>query len=265
MKSPLPLEPLLNSAANTTITRTSPLNYRGVEGVRFELNSANSDPETYDVLQVSSPAHRSSGIILEITGWEPNLRDVRWAQRLAQLSAHDVFLLFNVPNQPYRGLQEDALLAESIVSFMSSGDPADLTHTKMVGAALAITDHFSRSTVLTGASKRGWTSWLAGFGSNPLIKGIAPRVFDHFDFRLQLARQRELWGRSSPMIEDYNDADLVSPVDDPTFDPVLDLLDPVRSWHGLDVPALAIAGTNDPFWTPDAWHLVAGSRPDGVE
>jgi len=193
------------------------------------------------------------------------MRDARWARRLANASGFEVALLFQIPVQPVDGLQEDALLANRVTRFLASGDPSDLTHAAMVGAVLSVVRHLDQPTLLTGASKRGWTSWLAGFANDPLVRGIAPRVFDHFDFRRQLARQRELWGGISPMIGDYDREDLVNPVDDPAFEPVLDLLDPVRSWHGLAVPALALAGTNDPYWAPDAWELVADRRPNGIE
>lgn len=193
------------------------------------------------------------------------MREVRWARRLAEASGFEVALLFQIPVQPVEGMQEDALLANRVTQFLASGDPRDLTHAAMVGAVLAAVRHLNQPTLLTGASKRGWTSWLAGFANDPLVHGIAPRVFDNFDFRRQLARQRELWGAISPMIADYDREDLVNPVEDPSFEPVLDLLDPVRSWHGLGVPALALAGTNDPYWAPDAWELIADRRPGHVE
>lgn len=209
-------------------------------------------------------------MFLEVTGWDVNWRDIRWAQRLSAASGMDVAILFDVPNQPVRGLIEDDLLAETFEGFLGSEAAADLALMPMVGAvklALSVLGAEQRggSFTVTGASKRGWTSWLVGLMGWPEVVGIAPRVFDSLGMVRQSERQRALWGGYSPMTEDYSRRGLQDLVETESGRALLSIVDPLENIGGLTVPCLALSGGNDPFWTPDAWDLVREDVAGRVE
>ena len=231
----------------------------------FDLVSQTWQGETWrhDVVLVrpASPTNLGAAII-EITGWEPNDRDYQYAKTLADASGLPVAILFQIPNQPIWEREEDDLIGHTFEKFFETGDPSWPLLFPMVKSVVRTMDMIEESTkrsgspvnrfVLTGASKRGWTAWLAAAVRDDRVIGVAPAVFDNLDFVAQLERQQLYWDAYSPMISDYTDRGLQDLLETERGKRLIQMVDPVSYLPAVSAPLLMLTGTNDPFWTVDS-------------
>src|SRR5205807_4298343 len=79
--------------------------------------------------------------------------------------------------------------------------------------------------VISGASKRGWTTWLTG-AIDPRVKAISPFVIDTLNMRKQNVHQREAFGAYSEEIDDYTGRGLVPMPDTPEANRLWNMVDP---------------------------------------
>ena len=63
--------------------------------------------------------------------------------------------------------------------------------------------------IITGGSKRGWTSWLTAATRDKRVKAIAPMVIDVLNMKAQMENQVKSLGKPSAMIHDYTERGLV--------------------------------------------------------
>ncbi len=187
-----------------------------------------------------------------------------------------VAILFHVPNQPLlEGKKEDALIAETFVRYLGTKDegwPLLFPMTKSVIKAMDALQAFSKEEwkapvekfIITGGSKRGWTSWLTAATGDPRVKAIAPMVIDVLNMREQMEHQVKHFGRYSEMIHDYVDRGLVPPPDTPEAKRLWMMVDPFAYRDRLTLPKLMLLGNNDPYWTVDAlnlyWDALKGDK-----
>jgi PhoPQ-activated pathogenicity-related protein len=111
-----------------------------------------------------------------------------------------------------------------------------------------------RSFIVSGGSKRGWTTWLTG-AADARVKAIAPLVIDTLNMRDQMDHQLRSYGKYSEMIRDYTSRGLV-PM--PKTDEAMKLwkmVDPYFYRERLTMPKMIINGANDPYWAVDALNL----------
>ena len=209
----------------------------------------------------------SDTCLLEITGDDAGAPDLELGRALAESSGMLVAILFDVPNQPIEGRIEDDLIAHTFEQFLASGDPEDILLFPMTKSVFAALDAIQasecqiRNFVLTGASKRGWTTWLAGLAGDPRIIGIAPRVFDNLSFAAQLEKQVRDWGGYSPEIVDYTGRGLQDFVQVNGGEALISLVDPFARIAELRVPVLIVSGSNDAYWTVDAINVFWDDIP----
>ncbi|MBE3584051.1 MAG: hypothetical protein IMX01_08060 [Limnochordaceae bacterium] len=204
--------------------------------------------------------------LLYITGSEGENQSVELMGLIANQIHAPVAVLYDVPNQPLLGgLTEDALIAETFVRFLQSGDPtwaALLPMTKAAVRAMDAVQAFASqqlqlnltSFVVTGASKRGWTTWLTG-AADRRVKGIAPMVYNNLNLPAQMQLQKEEFGDYSLSIGDYTAHGLTDLANSAAGEALAQVVDPYSFVDRLTMPKLIIEGTNDPYWPVDALNI----------
>jgi PhoPQ-activated pathogenicity-related protein len=217
----------------------------------------------HDIVLVE-PAKRlaKDTAILYITGSDPNPLDLDEAHRLSALAGLPVAHLFQIPNQPLYELIEDDLIAETFLRYLETGDATWPLLFPMVKSTLAAMDALTAATggalsrfIVTGASKRGWTSWLAGATGDPRIVGIAPMVFDNLNFLIQLQHQVQNWSGTSEMISPYTSRGLHEKIQTPEGQHLAAMVDPYTYREQIAISKMIITGTNDPYWSADSLSL----------
>lgn len=213
--------------------------------------------------------------LLLITGDEVVERDLPYAHVLCNMTGLPTAVLFQIPNQPLFGeLREDDLIAHSFAKYIETEDPSWPLLFPMTRAAIRAMDAVQEITastqnpierfVVTGASKRGWTTWLAAATGDRRILGIAPQVYDNLNLPLQMRAQELYWGGPSPMLDDYTRRALQSLSDTDAGQALTLGVDPYSYISRIKVPKLIINGANDPYWTVDAlsryWDELHGPK-----
>lgn len=175
-----------------------------------------------------------------------------------------VALLYQVPNQPlYEGLYEDALISYTLNEFKKNEDysfPLLFPMVKSTCRAMDVVQEFSfrnlnhnlNRFVVSGASKRGWTTWLTGASEDSRVVAIAPMVIDMLNMPATLEYQKEIYGEYSEDIQDYVELEIPQAINSKFGNAVVKMIDPYSYRDKLIMPKMIIFGTNDPFWTVDA-------------
>ena len=132
----------------------------------------------------------------------------KWTEELTKALSHIaktnmaiVAILWQVPNQPlYDDLTEDALISYTLHNYLNDIDltwPLLFPMTKSAVRAMDVVQHFSKKEikrkidhfVVSGASKRGWTTWLTG-ANDSRVKAIAPMVIDVLNMPVNIDYQK---------------------------------------------------------------------------
>lgn len=190
---------------------------------------------------------------------------VTLAERGGTLAA----VIMNVPNQPlYEGRREDELIAYTFNQYLLSGDeswPLLFPMVKSVARAMDVVQAFAgksgagriKQFVVSGASKRGWTTWLSA-AVDARIKAIAPKVIDVLNMQPQLQWSEQVYGQQSVKIRDYTELNLHRKQNSPAMQKLRSWVDPYEYRDLFTMPKLLLLGTNDPYWTVDSlrhyWH-----------
>lgn len=225
-------------------------------------------------LTILAPARMDhDGALLFITGGsldngQPSVpgSDDGFIQAMAQVAHKNnamVAVIKQIPNQPlYNGLVEDELISYTLHNYKNDGDftwPLLFPMVKSAVKAMDAIQEFSSENlqheisrfVLTGASKRGWTTWLTG-ASDSRAEAIAPIVIDVLNMPVNLDYQVEVWGDYSIQIQDYVDLGIPQDVHSDKGNDITTMVDPYSYREKLTMPKMIFIGTNDEYWPVDA-------------
>ncbi|MFO0808743.1 MAG: PhoPQ-activated protein PqaA family protein [Gemmataceae bacterium] len=208
-------------------------------------------------------------------GGKPSTGTAAFGLTLALQMKAPVAFLYGIPNQPlFGGKKEDALIAETFVRYLETKDadwpllfPMTKSLVRAMDALQAFTKkewkHETTGFVVSGASKRGWTTWLTG-ASDARVKAIAPLVIDTLNMPIQMAHQLKSFGTYSEMIRDYTERKLVPLPDTDDARALWKMTDPYSYRDKLTMPKFIVVGANDPYWTVDAmnfyWDDLKGDK-----
>lgn len=243
-----------------------------VEGTLYEVELISQTWHNIDWkhrirIVVPKKADRPDAIMM-VTGSGDGNEELYFCKELSRLTGMVSAVLHDVPNQPLFGnLYEDALMAYTFAMFIESGQqdwPLLFPMVKSVVKAMDGLDCFlegligkKASYIVTGASKRGWTSWLTA-AVDGRVKGVAPMVYDNLNIPFQMRHQIECYGSYSEQISDYTKIGLLEKLDTEAGKSLVEAIDPYVYREKLGLPKLIINGTNDRFWTIDSLNLYYG-------
>ena len=233
-----------------------------------------------------SKTSRSAILLVDGGGWRAEWGENAPAQMepkaefqvlkgIAEATGSPAIVVSQVPFQPmFGGLNEDALIAETFKRFIQGEGEDWPLLMPMVRSAVRAMDTAQKyakdehkldieTFTITGASKRGWTTWLTS-AVDPRIHALAPMVIDMLNMPVQMKHQLATWGAYSEQIEDYTALSLQKFMSTPKGESLIRVVDPYRYRDRIEQPKLLIFGTNDRYWPLDAcnqyWSDLRGDK-----
>ncbi|MGQ9513693.1 MAG: PhoPQ-activated protein PqaA family protein [Thermoproteota archaeon] len=205
-------------------------------------------------------------VLLMVMGSGDGTEELNLCKELSRLTRMVVTILHDIPNQSlFDNLYEDALMAYSFAMYLKTKEfdwPLLFPMVKSVVKAMDVLESFLKgaidltikSFIVTGASKRGWTTWLTS-AVDWRVSGIAPMVYDNLNLPAQMKHQIECYGAYSEQISDYTKLGLQEKLDSKNGKTLVEAIDPYSYRDKLRIPKLIVNGTNDRFWTVDSLNL----------
>jgi PhoPQ-activated pathogenicity-related protein len=187
--------------------------------------------------------------------------------------------LRGIPNEPLlfagetKPRTEDAAIVYTWDKFLKGGDetwPIRLPMTKAAVRAMdtvsavaktkgLTVDHF----VVSGASKRGWTTWTTAAVDKRVI-AIIPLVIDVLNVEKSLEHHYSVYGSWAPSLADYTDMKTFDWFGTPQLKKLLDIEDPYSYLDRLTMPKYIVNSAGDQYFTPDSsqfyWKDLKGEK-----
>ncbi len=187
--------------------------------------------------------------------------------------------LRGVPNQPIvfadetKGRSEDALIAYTWNKFLRTGDekwPARLPMTKSAVRAMDTTTAFCASAeagelkidsfVVTGTSKRGWTTWTTAAVDKRVV-AIVPIVIDALNLEPSFKHHHAAYGFWSSALNDYTAPKLLDWMGTKEYRALMEIEDPYEYRDRLTMPKFIINASGDQYFLPDSSQFYFDDLP----
>jgi len=228
----------------------------------------------------------SNKALLWITGGSNNssapTRADSMVAGVAVLSNTVVAELRMVPNQPLnfpdggRPRSEDAIIAYTFNKYITTGDNTWPLLLPMVKSAVRAMDTIHshilsvskgkldiNEFVVSGGSKRGWTTWLTAAVDKRVI-AIIPAVIDVLNMAEQMKHHFSAYGFYSDAIEDYEDFNIFSRLDIPEGKKLREFIDPYEYRSRYTIPKFLVNSSGDQFFLSDSaqfyFHDLIGPK-----
>jgi PhoPQ-activated pathogenicity-related protein len=188
-----------------------------------------------------------------------------------------------VPNEPLvfpdggGPRSEDGIIAYTFSKWLATGDntwPLLLPMVKSAVRGMDTVQKFLKSPdnggldikhfVVSGGSKRGWTTWLTAAVDKRVI-AIAPAVIDVLNMDEQMRHHFAAYGFYSQAIADYGEMDIFSRLDTPEGQKLVKIVDPYEYRDRYaNIPKFLINSSGDQFFLPDSaqfyFHNLPGEK-----
>jgi PhoPQ-activated pathogenicity-related protein len=288
-------DPAYTYLLNSTLTGTGYTDYVINMTSQTWRSSTEVDRPTWQHwLQIVVPSVvKSSTGILEIGGGSNSTTAPTSADGTTVLTATTAgaitVLLPTVPNEPltFAGEStprvEDQIIAYSFNQYLNGGDQNWPLLLPMVESAVRAMDtaqsfvaaqsngmqHIDKF-IVTGASKRGWTTWLTP-AVDPRIRAIVPYVFDALNLNAQIPHENDTYanvtqdviGGFSSALQDYTNFNIFGRFNTPQGQALGQIVDPYAyiSRPSYNIPKYLIDSTGDQFFAPDSAQFYFSNLP----
>jgi PhoPQ-activated pathogenicity-related protein/creatinine amidohydrolase/Fe(II)-dependent formamide hydrolase-like protein len=198
---------------------------------------------------------------------------------IAQVSGTVVTDLRMVPNQPLnfpdggRPRYEDAIIAYTFDKCITTGDETWPLLLPMVKSAVRAMDtvqkHVAKTSngevevrkfMVSGASKRGWTTWLTA-AVDKRVTAIAPAVIDVLNMKESMRHHFSAYGFYAPAIHDYQEMKIFDRLGTAKGDALRKLIDPYEYRGRYTMPKFLVNSTGDQFFLPDSAQFYFDDLP----
>lgn len=175
-----------------------------------------------------------------------------------------------VPNQPLvfggdgNKRVEDDLIAYAWDKYLRTGDANWLPRLPMTKSAVRAMDAITALCasprgggvkvarfVVTGGSKRGWTTWTTAAVDKRVV-AIAPIVIDLLNMEKSFIHHWRCYGFWAPAVKDYESMGLMDQFRSPRFRSLMKIVEPYSYRDRLVMPKFILNSAGDQFFLPDS-------------
>ncbi len=187
--------------------------------------------------------------------------------------------LRGIPNEPLlfagetKPRTEDGAIVYTWDKFLKGGDetwPLRLPMTKASVRAMDTVSAIAKTKGLTvdhyvvsGASKRGWTTWTTAAVDKRVV-AIIPLVIDVLNVEKSLEHHYSAYGAWAPSLADYSDMKTFDWLGTPQMKKLMEIEDPYSYLDRLTMPKYIINSGGDQYFTPDSsqfyWKDLKGEK-----
>ena len=199
-------------------------------------------------------------------------RPPAWLVEIARETGTVTAELRLVPNQPVvfkddpsrKPRSEDDFIAYTWDKYLRTGDekwPARLPMTKSAVRAMDAVTAFTASAegggsevtrfVVSGASKRGWTTWTTAVTDRRVV-AIAPAVIDMLNVEPSFVHHWRVYGAWSDAVNDYVEHGIMDWMGTPQFRALMRIEEPYEYRERLTMPKFMVNASGDQFFLPDS-------------
>ncbi len=178
--------------------------------------------------------------------------------------------LQDVPNEPLtfaddpKPRSEDGIIAYTWIKFMKGGDDTWPLRLPMTKAAVRALDTITavmaspeagavkvEKFVVSGGSKRGWTTWTAAAVDKRIV-AVIPASIDLLNLEKSFDHHYRVYGFWAPAVKDYDQAGVMDWTGTPEYRKLLEIEEPYSYRDRLTMPKFMVYAAGDQFFLPDS-------------